>query len=100
MKTNSALSPLDGAVGTWTVTGSHPYLPGRTLHGRVTFERIESGAFLRMHSKMEDQEIPEGVAILGTDSDDETCTMLYFDERNVARRYDVTFHEDGFTWSR
>jgi hypothetical protein len=26
---NAALSPLDGTVGTWTVTGSHPYFPGR-----------------------------------------------------------------------
>jgi hypothetical protein len=100
MKTNPMLSRLDRAVGTWDVTGSHPYLPGRTLHGRVTFERIEGGAFLRMHSKMDDPEIPEGLAIFGTDSDDETCTMLYFDERIVARRYDVTLHEDGFTWSR
>jgi hypothetical protein len=100
MKTNPGLSLLDRAVGAWTVTGSHPYLPGRTLHGRVTFERIESGAFFRMHSKMDDPELPEGVAIFGTDSDDGTCTMLYFDERSVARRYDITFHEDGFTWSR
>jgi hypothetical protein len=100
MKANPALAPLDRAVGTWTVTGSHPFLPGRTFQGRVTFERIEGGAFLRMHSKMADPEIPEGVAIFGTDGDDATCTMLYFDVRTVARRYDVTFHEDGFTWSR
>jgi hypothetical protein len=100
MKTNPALSLLDRAVGRWVVTGSHPYLPGRTLHGRVTFERIERGAFVRMRSKMDDAEIPEGVAIFGTDGDDETCTMLYFDERSVARRYDVTVHEDGFSWSR
>src|SRR4051812_31430233 len=100
MKTNPALSLLDRAVGTWTVTGSHPYMPGRTLRGISTFERIEGGAFLRMHSKMEDPELPEGVAIFGTDSDDGTCTMLYFDERGVARRYDVTLHEDGFTWRR
>jgi hypothetical protein len=100
MKTNPALSLLDRAVGTWLVSGSHPYMPGRTLHGRVTFERIEGGAFVRMRSKMDEPEIPEGVAIFGTDGDDATCTMLYFDERSVARRYDVTFQDDGFTWSR
>lgn len=100
MRINPGLSPLDRALGTWTVKGSHPYLPGRALPGRVTFERIEGGAFVRMHSKMEDPEIPEGVAIFGTDSDDGTCTMLYFDERGVARRYDVTLHEDGITWAR
>jgi hypothetical protein len=100
MKANPALAPLERAVGTWSVTGSHPYLPGRTLRGKVTFERIEGGAFLRMHSKMEDPELPEGVAIFGTDGDDDTCSMLYFDARAVARRYHVAFHADGFTWSR
>jgi hypothetical protein len=100
MKANLELAPLDGAVGTWTVTGSHPYLPGRTLRGNVTFERIEGGAFLRMHSKMVDSEIPEGVAVFGTDGDEDTCTMLYFDVRGVARRYEIEFHADGFTWSR
>lgn len=100
MKANSALERLDRAVGTWTVTGSHPYLPGRTLRGKVTFDRIEGGAFVRMHSQMEDKEIPEGVAIFGTDGDGDTCTMLYFDERGVSRRYDVELHANGFTWSR
>ncbi len=57
MKTNPALATLDRAVGSWTVTGSHPYLAGRTLRGQVTFERTEGGAFVRMHSKMEDREI-------------------------------------------
>ena len=100
MKTNEALAPLDCVLGTWSVTGSHPLLPGRTVRGRVTFDRLEGGAFLRMHSKMEAPEFPEGVAIFGTDADDGACTMLYFDGRGVSRRYDVTFHEDGFTWSR
>jgi hypothetical protein len=100
MKANPALALLTRTVGTWAVTGSHPYLPGRTLRGKVTFEPIEGGAFLRMHSKMEDPELPEGVAIFGTDGEDETCTMLYFDERGVARKYDVTFQADGYTWSR
>jgi hypothetical protein len=100
MKTNLALAPLDRALGIWTVTGSHPYLPGRTLPGRVTFERIEGGAFVRMHSKMDDPEIPEGIAIFGTDDGDGACTMLYFDGRGVSRRYEVAFDADGFTWSR
>jgi hypothetical protein len=62
------------------VTGSHPDLPGRTLRGSVTFERIEGGAFLRMHSKMDDPEIPEGVAIFGTDDGDNA-------DEGVSRRY-------------
>ena len=100
MKRNPALATLDRVVGTWTVTGSHPYLPGRTLHGRVTFEPVEDGAFIRMHSKMDDPEIPEGVAIFGTDDADNTGTMLYFDARGVARKYSVAFDADSFSWSR
>jgi hypothetical protein len=100
MKTNPALGPLLGVAGTWAVTGSHPYLPGRTLRGRVTFEPLEGGAFLRMHTKMDDPEIPEGVALFGTDEAENACTMLYFDERGVARKYDVELHLDGFTWTR
>jgi len=97
---NRALATLDRAVGTWTVTGSHPHLPGRTLRGRVAFDRIEGGAFVRMHSTMDDPEIPEGVAIFGTDDADNACTMLYFDVRGVARRYDVVLYADGFIWQR
>ena len=100
MKTNPALAALDAVIGTWTLTGSHPYLPGRTLRGRVEFQSIEGGAFVRMHSKMDDPEIPEGIALFGTDDEARTCTMLYFDVRGVSRKYDVSLHSDGFTWSR
>jgi hypothetical protein len=98
--TNAALAPLDRVLGSWTVTGSHPHLPDRTLPGKVTFERIEGGAFVRMHSTMDDAEMPDAVALFGTDGDEDTCTMLYFDTRGVSRRYEVTLHADGFTWSR
>ena len=100
MKPNPALAAMARTLGAWDVTGSHPYLPGRILRGRVTFERIEGGAFVRMHARTEDPEIPEGIAIFGTDDSDDACTMLYFDQRGVARRYEVALHPDGFTWSR
>lgn len=38
----------------WSVTGSHPYLERQTQRGSVTVERIEGGAFVRMHSKKKD----------------------------------------------
>ena len=100
MHTNPALAMMDRALGSWNVTGSHPYLPDRVLLGRVTFERIDGGAFVRMHSKMDDAEIPEGIAIFGTDVDAKTCTMLYFDTRGVARTYQVELDANGFTWKR
>jgi hypothetical protein len=53
-----------------------------------------------MHSKMQDPEIPEGVALFGTDNDAGTCTMLYFDERNVSRTMEGkgTMRKEGAEW--
>ena len=42
-------------------------VPGKTFHGRATFSWIESGAFLLCRSHIDEPEIPDGVAILGTD---------------------------------
>ncbi len=100
MKANPALAVLERAVGTWAVTGSHPAFPGRTLRGRVTFEPIDGGAFVRMRAAMAEPEFPDGVAIFGTDGSRDTCTMLYFDERGVSRRYDVTLTGNRLVWAR
>jgi hypothetical protein len=100
VKPNPALARLGRAVGTWTTIGTHPYLPGRTLHGWAPFEWIEGGAFLVMRTKMEDPEVPAGVAIFGTDDEQGGAFRLYFDERVVSRKYDVAVYEDGFSWSR
>jgi hypothetical protein len=97
--TNPALASFDRAIGAWSVVGAHPMLPGRALRGRVVFERVDDGAFIRMRSTMDDDDIPDGVALFGTD-DDGGCTMLYFDARGVSRTYDVALHDDGFAWSR
>jgi hypothetical protein len=43
---NPALKPFGGLVGEWQTTGSQPYLPGAGLHGRVSAEWLEGGAFL------------------------------------------------------
>ena len=102
MKANRALQPLGRLVGTWRTLGKHPYFPGRTFHGRASFEWIESGAFLVMRTRINETEsgIPSGVAIFGTDDADDACFMLYFDERGVARKYDVAIDEHGVTWTR
>src|SRR6478672_13279471 len=92
-KPNPALEPLEILVGDWNTTGTHPLVPGTTFHGRTSFEWMEGGAFLIMHSQIDEPEIPSGIAIFGTDDVSGACTMLYFDERGVSRRYEVTFGE-------
>ena len=100
--TNEAAKPnpkLDGfkpLIGHWTTTGIHPMVPGRTFHGHATFDWIEGGAFLIMRTQVDEPEIPSGIAIFGTDDSNGECSMIYFDERGVSRRYETSM--EGNVW--
>jgi hypothetical protein len=87
---NPALAPYGILVGAWKTEGTHPMVPGKTFHGRTTFSWIENGAFLMMKSRIDEPEIPSGIAIFGTDDQTGACTMIYFDERGVSRNYEVS----------
>ncbi len=98
---NPRLQALAALVGDWTTVGAHPMLPGVTLHGRATFSWLESGAFLLVQMHTDEPEIPDGVAILGTDdAAPGSGAMLYFDVRNVSREYRWAMAGNVFTWSR
>ena len=97
---NPALEPFKVFVGEWQTIGSHPYLPGITLQGRTTFDWLEGGAFLIMHSEIDDPNFPSGVAIFGSDDVAKQYFMLSFDERGVSRKYDVTITGDQLKWWR
>ena len=99
-KPNPALQPLSVLVGTWSTTGTHPLVPGKTFHGRTSFAWIEGGAFLIMHSHVDEPEIPSGVAIFGTDDTTGDMSMLYFDERGVSRKYEVSLADNVWKWWR
>jgi hypothetical protein len=75
-------------------------LPGKPLHGRTSFAWSDAGAFLVMRSEIDEPEIPSGIAIFGTDDDTKECSMLYFDERGVSRRYTVALRTDQWQWWR
>jgi hypothetical protein len=97
---NPALQPFDALVGEWQTTGTHPYMPDTIFHGRTSFAWHEGGAFLIMRSEIDEPEIPSGVAIFGSDDAAKTYFMLYFDERGVSRKYDVTMTKNALTWRR
>jgi hypothetical protein len=97
---NSALEPLSILVGEWSTVGTHPYVPGTTFHGRTTFEWIEGGAFLLMRSEIDEPEIPSGLAIFGSDNVIGGYFILYFDERGISRKYDVSFENRAISWQR
>jgi hypothetical protein len=93
---NPKLKPFSVLVGEWNTIGAHPGLPGTVLHGHVSFEWIEDGAFLLMHSEVEEEGIPSGIAVFGCDDGSDVASMLYFDERGVSRIYETTLN--GNIW--
>lgn len=97
---NHALKAFEVLVGEWKTTGIHPYLPDTTVYGRASFKWIEGGSFLIMHSEIDEKNFPNGIAIFGSDDASGEYFMLYFDERNVSRKYDVSFHQNVLKWWR
>ena len=97
---NPVLKHFETLIGEWETTGTHPYIPDTTLHGKALFEWIEGGAFLRMRTEVDHPDIPDGVAIFGSDSTAETYYMIYFDERGVSRKYDVSVTGEQLKWWR
>jgi hypothetical protein len=100
LKPNPALRALEVLVGSWDTVGTHPHLLGKTLHGRASFEWIEGGAFLLMRSEIDEPEVPSGVAIFGSDNATGECHVLYFDERDVSRKYDISIERNVVRWQR
>ncbi|MGH7175012.1 MAG: hypothetical protein ACREGR_01470 [Minisyncoccia bacterium] len=99
-KPNPALESFKVLVGEWSTEGTHPYVPNETLHGTVIIEWTEGGAFLMTHSHVEDERFPDGVAIFGSDDASGEFFMLYFDERGVSRKYEVSFKMNTLTYWR
>jgi len=87
---NSKLKPYSLLVGEWNTSGTHRLLPGITLHGHVSVEWIEDGAFLRMHTEVGEEGIPSGVFIFASDDASELVSIFYFDERGVSRIFAAT----------
>lgn len=97
---NPALKSFSALIGEWKTVGTHPYVPDITFHGHSLFKWIEGGAFLIMHSEIDEEGIPSGIAIFGSDDSTGEYFMLYFDERKVSRKYEVSFRDNILQWWR
>ena len=97
---NPALKQFSRLVGEWKTTGTHPLVPGKILSGQSSFNWIEGGAFLMWHSEIDEPGFPAGIAIFGSDDVTGEFFMLYFDERKVSRKYDVSFEDNVLKWWR
>lgn len=85
-----SLKQFEILVGEWTMVGTHPNLPS-AVQGRSSFEWLREGALLVWHFDWEDgQGIPSAFSVIGHDDAVEPCSMLYSDERGVARIYQMS----------
>ena len=100
IKTNPKLEPLAILIGEWKTEGQHPMIPGKILYGRTSFKWIQGGAFMMMESSVEEKGFPEGIAIFGSDDASDEYAMIYFDEREVSRRYTATLKDGLWKWWR
>ena len=97
---NPRLAPFARLVGDWRTRGTHPALPGTTLHGRASFAWQDGGAFLVWRSEIDHPQFPAGIAIFGSDDAAGTAFIAYFDARGISRKYDVTPEPGGFSMHR
>ncbi len=75
------------------MVGTHPGLPS-VAHGRSSFEWLKEGALLVWQFDWELPLPPSALSVIGHDDSVEMCSMLYTDERGVARIYQMSL-EDG-----
>jgi hypothetical protein len=97
---NPALNPFSVLIGEWDTIGTHPFFPNTIFHGHTSFQWLEGGAFVVMYSEIDEPGIPSGIAIFGSDDSTEEYFMLYFDERGVSRKHEVTLRDNIWKWWR
>ncbi|SRR5581483_7983176 len=93
---NSALLPLQVLSGTWNAELSEASFlgdPFKKVVMQVAFEWIENGAFLVMRMPLDP---PDSIWIVGRDAASDDYQVLYFDNRNVSRNYQMSF--SNRTW--
>lgn len=90
-----SLKPFDLLVGEWTMVGTHPAFPS-AVQGHSSFEWLREGALLVWHFEWERGGPPSALSVIGHDDSVEMCSMLYSDERGVARIYQMSL--EGGLW--
>jgi hypothetical protein len=91
-KQNERLAPL---IGAWSMA---LVMPGEEVPrelpdvgARVTFEWMGDKAFVVERWRVPIPEAPDGLAVIGWDEGRRTFLQHYFDERGVARVYEMSF---------
>lgn len=90
-------SPLDVLAGEWVLQAGFDGASAMGDAARVIFEWLAGHQFLIQRWSVPVPEAPDGIAIVGTDPEDDTRFLQhYFDSRGVARIYKMAL--DGRSW--
>jgi hypothetical protein len=90
-RSSQTLASLDVFVGEWSMSSSLTPAGGDAPRARTTFEWLRGKQFLIQRWEVEHPDAPDGVAIIGYDSERSALVQHYFDSRGTARVYEMTF---------
>lgn len=90
-----SLKQFNMFVGDWKTVGTHSAFPG-AVYGHSSFQWLSEAALLVWHFDWERPGPPSAVSVIGHDDAVESCSMLYSDERGVARIYQMSL--EGGVW--
>jgi hypothetical protein len=90
-----SLTPFTILIGEWMMVGTHPAFPS-AAHGHSSFEWLRDGALLVWRFEWERPGPPSATSVIGRDDSGEACSLLYADERGVARIYHTSL--EGGSW--
>ena len=88
-----ALRQLDRLIGEWTMEATWPSGENWPGGGKFTFEWHDSGRHVVWRGSAELPEAPDNVSIIGCDGANGTYIVLYSDERNVCRIYEMSIDD-------
>ena len=94
---NDALEPL---IGEWRLEMLLSGVDLPDVDARVTFEWRGDRAFVLQRWTVPIPEAPDGLAVIRWDEGRGTFLQHYFDERNVARVYEMTLADGLWTLER
>jgi hypothetical protein len=93
---NPALKPLEVLIGNWDVELSNAsFLQSKSDKRKGTYriELLENGGFLVIRQTFDKPPSPPvGSWIIGRDDSEENYSVLYYDDRGVSRRYEMSFN--------
>jgi hypothetical protein len=93
----AVLAPL---VGTWRMAASFAADASGAPAAFTTFEWMSGRRFLIQRWEVDHPDAPDGMAVIGFDPVSGLYRQHYFDERGVARLYDMTFADGVWTLER